>query len=99
MFLSRSLNQFFGNVSKKEARNRGEYYTNVDPGTQRMEKRRHFPNPWPEIVECITKTAIRELIYASQPQSTAVNVSHRCQAKWCPDRVPEPPFFTRRGPR
>ena len=37
-----------------------------------------------------------------QRQSAAVNgsqPSHRCQAKWCQDRVPEPPFFTRRGPR
>ena len=53
----------------------------------------------PEIVEGITKTAIWELAEFNQRQSLSVNVSQRCQAKWCPDRVPEPPFFTRRGPR
>ena len=66
MFLSRSLNQFFENYSKKEARHRGGYYKNVDPGTQRIQNRKHFPNPWPEIVEGITKTAIRELVNHSQ---------------------------------
>ena len=51
--------------------------------------RKHFPKCWPEIVEGITQNVIQELIHGSQ----------RCLTKWCPDRVPEPPFFTRRGPR
>ena len=41
----------------------------------------------------------RNSINGSQRQSTAVNRCQGCQAKWCTDRVPEPPFFTRRGPR
>ena len=45
------------------------------------------------------KNVIQELAEFNVIQSTAVHGSHRCLTKWCPDRVPEPPFFTRRGPR
>ena len=61
--------------------------------------RKHFPKCWPEIVEGITKNVIQEFRELNQRQAAAVNVSHLCLTKWCPDRVPEPPFFTRRGPR
>ena len=66
----------------------------------------HFPSKFAENTTPVSKErdpgtlGIQSTAVEFNPRrSHSVYGSHRCLTKWCPDRVPEPPFFMRRGPR